>query len=77
MEFIVMIKDVVMKNYTALFGVPVNKQPHKYSKRGKHVPAGRQTALGHTTSDKMTVPTIVDNNARSLFGKLPGLPYLH
>ncbi|VDP74463.1 unnamed protein product [Echinostoma caproni] len=57
-EFMLKIKDVIVKNHTAMFEVPVANQAHKYCKRGKRIRAGWQTVLGRTTPSKMTVPTI-------------------
>ncbi|VDP89099.1 unnamed protein product [Echinostoma caproni] len=66
------IKDVVMKNHTAMFEVPVASQMHKYCKRGKRIRAGWQTALGRTTPGNMTVPTIVKNPPSTpTIGRLP------
>ena len=70
------IKDFVTENQDGLFGVPINTKLRKHRKRGKRLRAGWQTALGRTTPCKMSVPTILCNNVRSLFGKLPDLSYL-
>ncbi|VDP95090.1 unnamed protein product [Echinostoma caproni] len=75
-EFMFKIKDVVMKNQTAMFGVPVSSQALKYCKRGNRIRAGWQIALGRTTPNKVTVPTFVSNTVRSVFGKFPDASYM-
>ena len=63
------IKDFVTGNHDTLSGMPINPKLPKLHKRGKRLRAGWQSALGRTTPEKMTVPTILCNNVRSLFGK--------
>ncbi|VDP96654.1 unnamed protein product [Echinostoma caproni] len=50
-------KDIIVKNHIARFGVPVASQALKYCKRGKRIRAGWQNAVGRTTPSKMTVST--------------------
>ncbi|VDP73310.1 unnamed protein product [Echinostoma caproni] len=75
-EFMLKIRDIIVKNHIAMFEVPFASQMHKYCRREKRIRADWQTALGRTTTSKMTVPTTVSNNVRSVLGKLPDLSYL-
>ncbi|VDP90181.1 unnamed protein product [Echinostoma caproni] len=71
--FMLKIKEVLMKHHDAWF--EYQSIFNCKNTRSEEKANGGATFVS-TVLDKMTVPTVLSNSVRSLFEKLPDLPYL-